>query len=171
MTDPAGITQRGAERSAPRSRSGPSSPDSHGIARPWTRFVATRATEDTARVFHGDPPDAGLEIKRRAPIANGSALDLLPSRQRGAVQRRAPTRGRVGVTASGIGCVSTELISQRGGAAALAVARLTSASGDRDPAHESIVVAGVPRCSSVAPGQRPGVAVEGISRALKLGIQ
>jgi hypothetical protein len=171
MIDPAGVTQRGAERSAPRSRSGPSASDSHGIARADARLVATRTAEAAVVTFHGNPPDAGREVQRRTAIAERGALDLLSSRSCGTVERGAQVDDGIGMTAREIRRVSAELSAQRRCAAASPVPCLTSAGGDRDTAHEGFVLAGVLACASVGSRQGPRVAVERVARALEGGIQ
>lgn len=122
-------------------------------------------------MLHGNPPDAGLEVQPRTAIAQRGALDLPTSRPRRAVERRVQVHDGIARTASGIGRISAELSAQRGCAATRPVTCLTSARGDRETAHEGFVIAGVLACASVGSRQRPGVAVERVSRALEGGIQ
>jgi hypothetical protein len=171
MIDPAGITQRGAERSAPRSRSGPSGTDSHGIAPAAAHLVTTCATEKAAVVLHGDPPHAGHKVERRLTIAKHDTLDLLSSRSRCAVERGLQWKDRMGVAARRVGRMSTELCAQRGRASSRAIACLTSARGARDTAHEGVVVAGVRRCPPVGTGELSGVPVERVTLDLERAIQ
>ena len=171
MIDPAGITQRGAERSAPRSRSGPSASDSYGIARPEARLVATHATEEAVGKLHGNPPHARREVEPRTAIAKRDALDLPSSRPRRAVECGAQGYDAIDRTARGIRRMSAELSAQRGRAATRAVACLTSAHGDRDAAHEDFVVADVLACASVGLRQCPGVSVEHFACTLEVDIQ
>ena len=171
MTDPAGITQRGAERSAPRSRWGASPSDAHGIARTGAHLVTSHAGEQPVGLLHREPPNARLHVESRSTIAKRDADNRSSARVRGTVERDAEVVRGVVVAPRGVRRIRAELSPEGCRTASRAIACLTSASGDRDPRHVRVEPPRVVVGSSVGACQRAGVAVEGVARSLKGGVE
>ncbi len=171
MIDPAGITQRGAEQSAPRSRSGLSTLESDGVARPGPHLVALHACEQSLVAFERQPPGARWKVERRVGLAELGAHDGFAAGACGAVEGGAKARSGVGVPLCGVGGVGAQLRAERGGAAARPVPRLTSAPRDSHPRHVGIVSAGVFHRATISASENTRLAVERIAHALKCGVQ
>jgi hypothetical protein len=171
MTDPAGITQRGAEQSAPRSRSGLSASDSQGVSRFRTQIVSSHPSEQTVLALYRQPPGAGRQLERRLAVAKGSAQDLPPIGAPSAVEGRSEARARLGVSLRRIGRVGAQLRAKRGDAPAGAVACLTSAGRDGDARHVRIVPFPVLRAAAIAAGEAPRLPIERVACSLKCGVE
>ena len=171
MTDPAGITQRGAERSAPRFRWAPSASDPYRVACASTCLVAAGAAQKPAIVLHSDPPDSGREVERRAAIVERRTLHVLPARSRRTVERSMKAGWRLGMTASEVGRMAAELGSQRRRAPTCSVARLTSARGGCHASQERVVVASVARRAPIHTGKSRRFAIQDVALALEGDVQ
>ena len=171
MIDPAGIRRRGAERSAPRSRSGPSAAESQRVARSAPSLVPARAPRHAPIVLREDPPHARLEIERGVVVTQRDALHLLPARSGGAVERAVPATQRIGGVARRIRRVRAKLGPERRDTSAGAVACLTSARRGGDAGHEPVVVVSVLGRAPVGAGEAAGIAVERGALALKHNVE
>ena len=171
MIDPAGITQRGAEQSAPRSRSGLSTVESHGVSRLRQHLVASHAREQSPLAFERQPPGAWWQVERRMGLAELRAHNGFTAGACGAVERLAKTRSGVGVPPCGVGGIGAQLRAESGGATARPVARLTSARRDSHPRHVGVVSPGVFRRATIASREALRVAVERIASAPKCGVE
>lgn len=171
MKDPAGITRRGAEQSAPRSRSGRSAANSKRVSRSWAHLVATHATEEAAFSLHGNPPDARPEVELRPAIAEDRALDLLSPSACCAIESGTQPPDRAGSRPSRLGCLITQLGAQGRSTPTGAIARPTSASGEGNATHEGVVLSRVDRRPSVGRCQSPGIPVEYVTLVLERTIQ
>lgn len=171
MTDPAGITQRGAEQSAPRSRSGMSGFDSHGVSRFRTQIVSSHTSEQAVLGLHCQPPGAGRQLERRLAVPKGSTHDLPATGARGAVEDRTKALARLGGSLSGIGRVGAQLGAKRGDAATGAVACLTSAGRDGDARDVRIVPFPVLGAAAITAGEGSRLPIERVACALKCGVE
>lgn len=171
MIDLAGITQRGAERSAPRSRSGGSAANSKRVSRSWAHLVATHATEEAPFSLHRNPPDARPEVELRLAIAEDRALDLLSPSACCAIESGTQPPDRAGSRPSRLGCLIAQLGAQGGSTPTGAIARATSARGERNATHERVVLSRVGRRPSVRRCQSAGIPVEHVTLVLERTIQ
>ncbi len=171
MTDPAGITRRGAEQSAPRSRSGLSAADSHGVARSRAHVVSSHAREEAVLALHRQPPDSRRQLERRFAFAERRTHDLFATGARRAVERRTKARTRLGASLRGIGRIGTELCSQRSGATPGAVARLTSSRRDGEARHVRVVALAVLKGAAIASREASRFPVERVTCPLKCQVQ
>ena len=171
MTDPSRIAERGAERFAPRSHRGPSTPDLHRVARAASCFMASHRTEQSAVVLDRKPPDAGLELECRATIANLRSDERSPPRSRSTVEQRSQLGEGLRVSVRLGGALLLNLGAQRCRAAPNTIPSLTSAGGDRDFAHVRVEVSSILACASVASHQLPCLAREIVACALEGRVQ
>lgn len=171
MTDPAGITQRGAEQSAPRSRSGLSSSESHGVSRFHTQMVPSHTSEQTVLALHRQPPGTGRQLERRLAVAKGSTHDPPATGARRAVETRTKARARVGVSRRRVGGVGAQVRAKRDNAAAGPVARLTSAGGDGDARDVRVVPLPVLSAVAIAAGEVSRLPIERVACSLKCGVE
>ena len=172
MIDPAGIMeQRGAERSAPRSRSRPSTSDANRVARSRPRLMTSDAAKAAVVTLHREPPDAGLDLDRRTAVAQRGAHDRLAAGARGAVEGRTQTDRGVGMAIGGIGGIHAKLSAERGRSAARTVTCLTSPGRDADTHHVLVEAAPVLLGPAIRTRERPSLAVERVARAPKCGIE
>ena len=172
MIDPAGIMeQRGAERSAPRSRSRALPSDAHRVVRSRPHLMAFDAAETAVLTLHREPPDARLHVDRRASVSQRRAHDRLAPRAGGAVERRTQLDGGVGVAIGGMWDMRAELSAERRRSAARAVTCLTSPGRDTDTGHVLIEASPVLLSPTISARQRPSLAVERVARTPKCGIE
>ena len=160
MIDPAGIKRRGAERSAPRSRSGPSAPKSQRIVRATPGLVPARAPGHASVVFGEDPPHPRLEVERGVAVTKRGTPQRLAARSGGTVEHRVPSPERTGSGARPIGRVRTELGPERRDAPPGAIACLTSARGSSDAGREPIVLTSILGRAPVGARQAACISVE-----------
>ena len=171
MTDLAGITQRGAEQSAPRSRCGLSAPEVHGVTRLRAHVVPTYGDQPSVLALDGEPPGAWRQLERGQIGPELGAHDRFAARASSAVERRAEARRRVGVPRPGIGRIGPQLCAQGSCAATSAVACLTSARGGRHARHVRVVPLAVLGRATIPAGEAAGFAVERVARAAKCGVE
>ncbi len=171
MTDPAGITQRGAEQSAPRSRSGLSGADLHRVSRSRAHLVSSHAREQSFASLDRQPPDARRQLERRLAIAKRAANDLLSGGARCAVEGGAKARARVGSSLRRVGRVGAQLRAERGGVAPSAIARLTSTGCHSDARHVRVVSLPVLHAAAIAAGEASRLPVKRVACLLKSRVE
>ena len=171
MTDPAGITQRGAEQSAPRSRCGLSAPEVHGVSRLRAHVVATDGDQPSVLAFDGEPPGAWRQLERGQIGPKLGAYNRFAARASSAVERRAEARRRLGIPRPRIGRIGAQLCTQRSSAATSTVACLTSASSGSNARHVGVVPLAVLGRATIPAGEASGLPVERIARAGKCGVE
>lgn len=129
------------------------------------------AGEETVVALYREPPDTGLHLERRLPVAQRDPDDLAPARLRSAVERGAKAcAGRI-VAPRGIGRIRAQLRPECRGMATRPVACLTSARGGAHAGHEAVEAPRVLLPASIGAGERSRLSVERISRGLKRGVE
>ncbi len=171
MTDPAGITQRGAEQSAPRSRWGLSAAESHGVSRLGTYVMSSHVAEQPVFALYGQPPRARRQLECRATVAKLGPHNGFAAGARRAVEAGAKRPSWLGVPPREIGSIRAQLRAQRCRAAPSTVACLTSTGRCSDPRHMGIVSLGVFDGATITASEASRLAVEGIACAPKCGVQ
>ena len=118
-----------------------------------------------------EPPDAGLDFDRRTAVSQRRAHDRPAAGACGAVERGTQTDGGAGMSFGGIGGIHAKLSAERSGPATRTVACLTSSGRDTDTDHVRVEASPILRRPAIRVGQRPSLAVEGVARAPKCGIE
>ncbi len=160
MTDPAGIAERGAERSAPRSRSGPSAADVNGVARSGANLVSSDVAEETVIGLDREPPDSRRQLERCLTVANRFPHDPRAIGAGRAVERGSEALSWIGVPPCEIWRIRAKLRAKGGGTTTGAIASLTSASRDGDARHVRVVTLSVLDRVSVASHEAPSLPVQ-----------
>jgi hypothetical protein len=161
MTDPAGITQRGAEQSAPRSRSGLSAAQSYRVAGLRARIVPKYVTQSPVFTFYGKPPGARRELEGGQVVAKLGTYDRPATRARSAIECSAEGSRWIGSTLPRIRrSLGAQLSAHHGRAATSTVACLTSASSRSDACHVGVVSLAVFRGPTVSAGEASCLTVE-----------
>ncbi len=175
MTDRAWITS-GAERSAPRSHSGASTPDTQGVANAGAYLVPSHGAQLATLILESNPPHSRLQLQRRAlprgrPHGQRRAPQLRSVFARGAIERDAKTRRALG-RATDRRHTAPKSCTKGGGASTQPLACLTSASRGRHPPHVGIELSSVRRRPAVgSSGHGSRLTVERGALLLKGGIQ
>ena len=174
MTDSAWITS-GAERSAPPSHSGASTPDVHRVANAGANLVAAYGAQLATLILDGNPPHTRLELQRRdlprgRPRAQRCTSHLRTMLACSAVEGDAKTLRALG-RASDRRHAATEARTKNGRATTQSVACLTSARRHRDTLHEAVELSSVRRTPTIGRGHGSRIAVERGALFLKGGVE
>jgi hypothetical protein len=133
--------------------------------------MTTDAAEQPVGSLDREPPDARLDVERRATISKRDADNGASARARGTVEGSAEAGRGVVSPQGGIGRVRTELRAERGGTTPRAIAGLTSASRDRHASHVGVETPPVVVRSSIGAGESARFAVQGVTRRSKGGVE
>ncbi len=133
--------------------------------------MTTDAAEQPVGPLDREPPDARLHVERRSTISKRDADDGASARVRGTVEGNAEAGRRVVRPQGRIGRIRTELRAERHGTTSRAIARLTSARGDRHASHVRVEAPRVVVGSPVGVRQSASFAVQGVARRLKGAVE